>query len=48
MGLDFEIMEDMITYDVFLFLSSLLLFFGARPGTNGVGTGFYDIQITAM
>jgi len=27
--------------DVFLFLSSLLLFFGSRPGTNGVGTGFY-------
>jgi len=26
--------------DVFLFLSSLLLFFGSRPGTNGVGTGF--------
>jgi len=27
--------------DVFLFLSSFLLFFGSRPGTNGVGTGFY-------
>jgi hypothetical protein len=27
--------------DVFLFLSSLLLFFGSRPSINGVGTGFY-------
>ena len=27
--------------DVFLLLSSLLLFLGFRPGTNGVGTGFY-------
>jgi len=27
--------------DGFFFLSSLLLFFGSRPGTNGVGTGFY-------
>ena len=27
--------------DVFLFLSSLLLFFGFQPGTNGVGTGVY-------
>jgi hypothetical protein len=34
-------MEDGITLDVFLFLSSFLLFFGSRPGTNGVGTGFY-------
>jgi len=31
---------DVITLDVFLFLSSLL-FFGSRPGTNGVGMGFY-------
>jgi hypothetical protein len=29
----------------FLFLSSsLLLFFGFRPSTNGVGTGFYDLR----
>jgi len=27
--------------DVLLFLSSLLLFFGSRPSTKGVGTGFY-------
>jgi len=27
--------------DVFLFLYSLVLIFGSRPGTNGVGTGFY-------
>jgi hypothetical protein len=27
--------------DVFLFLSSLLLFFGSRPSINGVGMGFY-------
>ena len=27
--------------DVFLFLASLDLFFGSRPGTNGIGTGFY-------
>ena len=30
-----------------MFLSSLLLFFGSRPGTNGVGMGFYHLQITA-
>jgi len=34
-------MEDEITFGCFFFLSSLLLFFGSQPGTNGVGTGFY-------
>jgi len=30
--------------DVFLFLtSSLLLLFGSRPGTNGVGMGFHHV-----
>jgi hypothetical protein len=37
-------MEDGITFGCFLFLSSLLLFFGSRPGTNGVGTGFYHLR----
>jgi len=37
-------MEDGSLLDVFLFLSSLLLFFGSLPGTNGVGTGFYHLQ----
>ena len=31
---------DGITFGCFL-VSSLLLFFGSRPGTNGVGMGFY-------
>jgi hypothetical protein len=31
--------------DVFLFLSSFLLFFGLWPGTNGVGTGFYHLPM---
>jgi len=30
--------------DIFLFLSSLLHFFGSRPGTNGVGRGFYHLR----
>ena len=30
--------------DVFLCLSSLLLFFESQPGTNSVGTGFYHLQ----
>jgi len=34
-------MEMVSLLDVFLVLSSLLLFFGSRPGTNGVSTGFY-------
>jgi hypothetical protein len=34
-------MEDGITFGCFLVFSSLLLFFGSWPGTNGVGTGFY-------
>jgi len=29
--------------DFFLFLSSLLLFFGSRHPTNGVGTGFFHL-----
>jgi len=33
-------METGSLLDVFLFLSTLLLFFGSRPGINGVGTGF--------
>jgi len=40
-------MEDGITFGCFLFLSSLLLFFGSRPGTNGVGTGFYHLLMEA-
>jgi len=28
-------------FSCFSLLSSLLLFFGSRPGTNGVGTGLY-------
>jgi len=36
-------MEDRITLDGFFILSSVLLFFGSRPGTNGVGTGFYHL-----
>jgi len=31
---------DGITLDVFLFLSSILLFFGSQPGINGIGTRF--------
>jgi hypothetical protein len=27
--------------DVFLFLSSILLFFGSQPGKNSIGMGFY-------
>jgi len=30
-----------------LLFSILLYFFGFRPSTNGVGTGFYHLQITA-
>jgi hypothetical protein len=29
--------------DVFLILYSLHLFFGSRPGTNGIATGFYAL-----
>jgi len=39
-------MEDGITFGCFLvslFSSSLL--FGSRPGTNGVGTGFYHLPM---
>jgi len=32
--------------DDFLFLSSLL-FIGSRPGTNGIGTGFYHLLMEA-
>jgi len=38
-------MEDRITFGCFLFLSSLLVFFGSRAGTNGVGTGFYHLPM---
>ena len=30
--------------DVFLFLSSLLLLFRSRPGTNGIGMDFYHLR----
>jgi len=36
--------EDGITFGCFLFLSSLLFFFGSRPGTNGIGMGFYHLR----
>ena len=38
-------METGSLLDVFLFLISLLLFFGSRPGTNGVGMGFYHLPL---
>jgi len=44
MGLELEIWRTGSLLDVFLFLSSLLLFFGSRPGTNGVGMGFYHLR----
>jgi len=34
--------------DDFLFLSSLLLFFGSRPGINSVGTGFTTARSQSM
>ena len=40
MGSEVEIWRTGSLLDVFLLLSSLLLFLGSRPGTNGVGTGF--------
>jgi hypothetical protein len=39
-GLGSRDMEMGSLLDVFLFISPLLVFFGSRPGTNGVGTGF--------
>jgi len=44
MGLEVEIWRTRSLLDAFLFLSSLLLFFGSRPTTNGVGTGFYHLR----
>jgi hypothetical protein len=41
MDSEYEIMEKWIILDVFLFLSSLRLFFGFGPSTTGVGTGLY-------
>ena len=39
-------METGSLLDVFLFLSSSpLLFFGSRPSTNVVGTGFYNLPM---
>jgi len=38
-------MEDGTTFARFSFLSSLLPFFVSRPGTNGVGSGFYHLQL---
>jgi len=40
MCLELEIWRTGSLLDGFLFLSSLLLFFGYWPGTNGVGIGF--------
>ena len=31
--------------DFFLYLSSVFLFLGSRPGTNGVGTGIYHLPM---
>jgi len=44
MGLEVEIWRTGSLLDVFLFLSSLILFFGSRPSTNGVGTGFNHLR----
>jgi hypothetical protein len=44
MGLEVEIWRTGSLLNVFLLLSSLLLFFGSWPGTNGVGTGFYHLR----
>jgi len=41
-------MEMGLLFDVFLFRSSLLLFFGSRPGINGVGTGFTSSGYQSM
>jgi hypothetical protein len=41
-------MEEGITFGCFLFLSSFLLFFGSRPGTNGVGMGFYHLPLEVV
>jgi len=38
-------MEDGITFECFLFLSSLLLLFRSRAGTHGVGMGFYNLPL---
>ena len=40
-SLEVEIWRTGSLLDVFSFVSSLLLFFGSQPGTNGIGTGFY-------
>ena len=40
-------METGSLLDVFLFLSSLLPFFGSRPGTNGIGMGIYHLLMEA-
>ena len=37
-------MQDGITFQCFVFLSSLCLSFGSRPSTNCVGMGFYHLQ----
>jgi hypothetical protein len=38
-------MEVGITFGCLLFLFSLLLCFGSWPGTNGIGTGFYQLPM---
>jgi len=43
-GLEVEMWRMGSLLDVLLFLSALLLFFGSRPSTNGVGTGFYHLR----
>jgi len=45
MGLKVEIWRTGSLLDVFLFLSSLLLFFGSQSGTNGVSTGLYHLLL---
>jgi len=44
MGLEVEIWRTGSLLDGFVFLCSLSFFFGSRPGTNGVGMGFYHLR----
>ena len=45
MGLEVEVWRTGSLLDIFLYLSSLLLFFASRPGTIGFGTGIYHLLI---
>jgi len=38
-------MEDGISFRCFFFLSSLLLFWGSRPGTHAISVGFYHLPL---